>query len=301
MRAIVSLSVANLFWAVNFVFSPVVLDEIDPLSLSVLRWVGAAPLLVVLAQVIERPDWATALRRWRVLVPLGLLGVGGYGLVLYAALLFTSSLNAALINGLNPAMIAVGAALLHGERLRARAVVGILIGVLGVVLVVTKGDVLAAVRGGVNVGDLIMLGAITIWTVYTLAGRRLTGVPPITATALQAAASAVALLVVGAIVGVHWPHTAGAWGALAAILLLPTVGAYVLWNTAVRRVPAATASVFLNLILVFTALLGLAIGRPIGAWQAAGGVLVVASVLLVLLRGRRPRPTATDAADAVLP
>ena len=73
------------------------------------------------------------------------------------------------------------------------------------VIVITDGDVLAIVRKGLNPGDLLMLGAILAWSIYTLVGRRIHDVPPITATAVQAAI-AVALLTPFALInGVTWP------------------------------------------------------------------------------------------------
>nr|WP_255304616.1 EamA family transporter [Sporolactobacillus terrae] len=59
---------------------------------------------------MEKPDWKAILREWKVLLILSVLGIIGYNILLYDALYFTTSLDAALINSVNPAMIAIFAA-----------------------------------------------------------------------------------------------------------------------------------------------------------------------------------------------
>jgi len=98
---------ATLFWAGNYVLGAVAVRELSPVSLTALRWTLAAVPLLVIAQVVERPDWRAVLRTWRRQVVLALLGMVGYALLLYSALQHTSSVNAALVTALNPALIAL--------------------------------------------------------------------------------------------------------------------------------------------------------------------------------------------------
>ena len=291
VKAAVFLVLATLFWAGNFVFGAAALDSVDPISLTWIRWALALVPLALVAQFIEKPDWRAALRHLPLMTLLGVLGITGFSLLLYYALEFTSPLNASLINAVNPALIVVMAALLPAalqggrrERLTWRSVLGILLGLVGVVIVITDGDVLSLLRNGLNPGDLLMLGAILAWSIYTLVGRRIHDVPPITSTTIQAAAAVVLLTPFLAIHGLQWPSDAAGWGAVGYIVLFPSLGAYVLWNAATRRVPAATASIYINLMVVFTALIGLPFGFGISWVQVLGGVLVVAAVIL-LARG----------------
>jgi drug/metabolite transporter (DMT)-like permease len=291
MRAMVFLILATLFWAGNFVFGAAALETVDPLSLTWIRWLLALIPLLIVAQLVEKPDWRAALRHLRLLALLGVLGITGFSLLLYFALEFTSPLNASLINAVNPALIVILAAVLPGvlqggrrEGISWRSALGIVLGLIGVVIVITDGDVLEIVRNGLNPGDLLMLGAILAWSIYTLVGRRIHDVPPITATAVQTAA-AVALLTPFALInGVSWPSDLPGWGAVGYIVVFPSIGAYVLWNAATRRVPAATASIYINLMVVFTALIGLPFGFGISWVQVLGGLLVIGAVVL-LARG----------------
>lgn len=283
---------ATLFWAGNYVLGAVAVREMSPVSLTALRWALAAVPLAVIAQVVERPDWRAVLRTWPRQVVLSLLGMVGYALFVYTALQHTSSVNASLVNALNPALIALLGAAVVRRAPSGRAVVGMLVGLLGVLVVLTGGRLGSLTALELNVGDLLMVGAIVVWSVYTIGGRGLAGVPPIASTAVQAAIAAVVMAPSAATGHVHWPSGRDATVALVVIAVLPSVGSYLLWNLALRRVPPAEAGSYLNLITVFTVLISAATGYALGAAQVVGGVLVLGGVLLVRERPARGVPAA---------
>jgi drug/metabolite transporter (DMT)-like permease len=297
---------ATLFWAGNYLIGASAVREISPVSLTALRWALAVLPLALVAQVVERPDWRAVLRPWRRHLVLAAVGMVGYALFVYSALQHTSSVNASLVNALNPALIALLAAAVARHRPTGRAVLGTLVALVGVLVVITRGRPDELLHLDLNVGDLLMLGAIVMWSVYTVGGRGLAGVPPIASTAVQAA-MATLLMVPFALAGqVHLPTTRQGTLALLFIAALPSCGAYLLWNLALRRVPPAQAGVYLNLITVFTVAISAATGYALGVGQLVGGVLVLGGVLLVSTPGRGAAPagsggegaaTLTDHAD----
>ncbi|MFB9954318.1 DMT family transporter [Cellulomonas denverensis] len=276
---------ATLFWAGNYVVGAAAVRELSPVSLTALRWAIAALPLVVIAQLVERPDWRAALRTWRRQLMLAVVGMIGYALLVYSALQHTSSVNASLVNALNPALIALLAAALARSAPSRQAVAGMLLGLAGVLVVLTRGRIETLLSLHVNLGDLLMLGAITVWSIYTVIGRSNAGsVPPITATAIQAVLSAVVMAPFALASQVHWPRTGSGTMALLFIAVFPSLGAYLLWNLGLRRLPeraAGTAGVYMNLITVFTVAINAVLGYRIGAAQLVGGALVLGGVLLV--------------------
>lgn len=272
-----------------------VLKTMAPLELTFWRWVLAAVPLLILAQAIERPDWRSALRHWRMLLLLSLLGMSGYTLLLYSALQHTSALNASLITAANPALIVVLAVILLGDRPRPLSWLGIVLGLLGVVLVLTGGDMQKLLTFSIGVGELLMLGSITVWGLYTILARRLR-VPAITSTAIQVAMAAVMLSPFALAAGAAFPATATERWSLAFVALFPSLGSYLLWNLALKTTSAASAGNYLNLIAVFTAIITLLMGRPVTLPQVLGGLLVISGVLLTSAR-RRPGPSPADGAS----
>ncbi|MDQ0677593.1 drug/metabolite transporter (DMT)-like permease [Arthrobacter pascens] len=287
MRASVYLILANLFWSGNLVVGQVAMASMTPIDVTFWRWALAAVPLLVLAGFVERPDWSAVLRRWPTLLLLSVLGMTGYTLLLYSALEHTSAINASLIGAANPALILLLAVLMLGDRPRPLSWFGIGLGLVGVLLVLTDGDPRRLLGFGVNTGELLMLGAITTWAFYTIIARRLK-LPVITATAIQVAMAVVLLAPVALVSGVRLPATAAEGWSVAFIALFPSLGAYLLWNLALKTTTAANAGNYLNLIVVFTAVITLLLGNPITVPQILGGILVISGVLLT---GLRKRPT----------
>src|SRR6187549_1812340 len=83
VKAALFLVLATLFWAGNFVFGAAALDSVDPISLTWIRWAFALVPLIVVAQLIEKPDWRAAMRHLPLLGLLGILGITGFSLLIY--------------------------------------------------------------------------------------------------------------------------------------------------------------------------------------------------------------------------
>ena len=251
----------------------------SPLLLTYLRWVPATLLLMIIAQKMEKPSWKTAVKSWRVLLGMAVTGIIAYNMILYTALTYTSSTNAAVVSALNPALLVVVSAVLLREKLTRIQSVGIFVSFIGVMVIITGGSLAHLINLQINQGDVMMLGAITVWTIYSIVGKRLAQVPPITATALSAL-MAVGLLTPFALpqlVALHQLPPMAILG-IVYIFLFPSVGSFIFWNVALREIDAGKAGIFLNLIPVFTAGINLLLGVPVTLVQITGGLLVFLGV-----------------------
>ena len=279
--AVLSLLGATLFWAGNYVVGAGAVQSIDPLSLVFLRWALALVPLLVIAQLVERPSWRSVLAAWPWLLALSVCGLLGYNLLLYFALEHTDAFNASLINAFNPALITLAATVFLRERLTPLAVAGVLMALAGVLVVISGGNVARLVTTGFGTGEVLMVGAILVWTAYTITGRLAPRIPPITATAVQAA---VVVAILGpvrlATGGLVLPPTGTTLASLLFIAIFPSVLSYLLWNRALTVLPAAGAGVFLNLIPVFTAILTALSGQVHTTAQLVGGAVVIAGVVV---------------------
>ena len=290
---------AALFWAGNYVVGAVAVRSMSPFDLTFLRWVIAAVPLLVIAQLVEKPRWGAVFRAWPLLVLLGVLGMLGYNLLLYEALNFTTPAGASLINAANPATMALLAVLLTRERLGGRAVLGIAVSFAGVLLILSGGDIGTLLALDVNLGQALMLGAIVVFSLYSIWGRLLRSVPPITATAAQAVAVLVVMSPFAVVNGVQLPTEPEPLLALLYIGIFPSVGAYVLWNLALRNTAPSVAGIFLNLVTVFTVLLGLFLGDAVPLIDLIGGVIVIVGVVVTSMAGGGTRPAGSSTDEPV--
>lgn len=283
---------ATAFWAGNFIVGGLIADSVSPLLLTTLRWALATVPLFILATLIERPRWREVLREWPMLLLLAMLGLVGYALFTYSALAATSSVSAALVNSVSPAVIAIVAVVITREQLRSRAVVGLVLSLVGVVIVLVRLD-----GGGIDLdlgpGTLFMFGAVVVWVAYTVLGRLLSA-PPVAATAVQSLIATIGLVPVTLLLGDTRVDGGATWLGIAFIALFPSVLSYLFWNLAVRGIGAARAGIYLNLVPFFAALLGLVVGETLTLMQVLGGILVVIGVVLTARRGRVSPPTDPD-------
>jgi drug/metabolite transporter (DMT)-like permease len=285
VKASLCLVLATLFWSGNYVVGEAAVASMTPLELTFWRWALAAVPLLLLAQFIEKPDWRAVLRRWPALLVLSALGMSGYTLLLYGALGYTSAMNASLITAANPALIVVMAVVLLGERTTRLGWLGICLGLLGVLLVLTRGELQRLLSFTMNTGELLMIGAIIVWGFYTIIARRLK-LPAIAATAVQVVMATVSLAPFALALNVQFPDTPAEGWSLAYIAVFPSLGAYLLWNLALKSTPPGTAGNYLNLMVVFTAAITVALGTPLTLVQVIGGLMVIAGVLLTGIKGR---------------
>ncbi len=286
-RAIAAIVGTTLAWAGIYIVADLIVDSIDPISMSLLRWAPAAVLLLVLAQLIERPDWRAVLRQWPKLLLLGCLGLAGFSTLLLEGLRHTTAVSGSIIGAAGPVLIAVSAALILRQRIGWRVIVGLALSVVGVLLVVTQGSLSTLLEIGVNIGDLWVILATLCWTAYVLLGRLQAGIPVITSTAVQAALASIVLGVIVAFTGLQFPKDALSWTGIAYISLIGSALALYLWTYGMRTLAPATAGILLNLSPLFTVALALLFGDAVGPWEAIGGAVILGGVVLGTLPARR--------------
>lgn len=279
---------ATVLWAGIYVVGDLVVDTVDPISLTLWRWGLAAIALLIVAQIVERPDWRAALRHWPRLLLLGCLGMAGFSVLLLEGLRHTTPVSGSLIGASGPILIAVLAALVLRNRIRWRLALGLAISIVGAALVVTKGDFAAVLATGVNIGDLLIVLAYLCWATYVVLGRIVTDVPVITSTALQAVGAAIALGIVTCFTGLQLPQDPLGWVGVAYLALLGSALGFALWAFGLRTLAPATGGLLMNLMPLWTVLMTLAIGGGIDGWEVAGGLVIIGGVLLGTVPGRRP-------------
>ncbi|MCM3039483.1 DMT family transporter [Paenibacillus motobuensis] len=283
---ILFLVLANIFWAGNYIFGKYVVAEMTPLQMTFSRWLIAVILLFPIAQWIEHPNWREVWSRWKILLIMSLTGVISYNYLLYEALRYTSSLNASLVNAVNPVLIALFSALILKEKIPLKNKLGLLVSLCGVLLVLTKGQLLQIFKLEYNTGDLLMILAILVWTFYSILGKKILSIPPISATAVSVLIALIILLPFVLYTGLQIPHSSQALVGIIYMGLFPSVGAFVFWNIGIRQMGPGRAGIFMYLITVFTAIIGLILGQPITFIQISGGLLVFIGLYLSSSKSR---------------
>jgi drug/metabolite transporter (DMT)-like permease len=169
------LTLTPLFWAGNFVFGKPLLEALPPFGINLIRWLIACIVLVTLMLLFEGRFPRPARHQWFGLAAMSLTGVVLFNALVYLSLIYTTSTNAALINGVTPILTMLLAATAGLDRLTGRRLVGPFISLVGVGWIVSRGSFGALIGLSFNRGDLIMLVAALVWAIYTILLNRMTG------------------------------------------------------------------------------------------------------------------------------
>lgn len=283
MRAWIFLFLCNLLWAGNYMSGKFAVQEISPFWVTFLRWLVAVAVLLPVAKYWEKPNWRAISRAtWLRLAGMGLSGVIAFNIFLYSALQYTSPLNSALVSSLTPAIALVLTALLMRERISRLHVAGLVLALFGAIITLTQGRLDQLLAANFNRGDLLMIGSSISWVMYTMISRQVRHLPPITATALSSAIGLLLMLPVALLAPLDWRQVSPAGTASILYMALgASVLAFTFWNAAVHALGVNKASISINLIPIYTALLTLLLGQPFYPSQLWGGLFVISGLLLI--------------------
>jgi drug/metabolite transporter (DMT)-like permease len=264
------------------------------LTLLVVRFVLAA-LILGAANAARRPRPRLPGRRALLIA----LGLGAIGYAAQSGLFFTALTRidaglTALVLYLYPSLVTLGAVALGRDRLDRVRVGCLLLAFVGLALVLFVGDPAHVDALGVA----LALGAAVAYTGYILISDTVLSdrVDPLGLSALVCAGAATSFALAAVVSGkASFSFDAIGWLWLGAIAVISTVLAIVLFFGGLARIgPSRTSMISTIEPLVTVVLAFLVFGEQLTATQLAGGVLVLASVVLLQTLGRHP-PAATTA------
>ena len=284
---LLALSVTLLIWGSTFVVSDVALTEMGPATLTFARF--AVSLLVLLPFGIARGLTVGGLFRRRYAV-CGLTGVALYYGLQNLGLRFTTPDSAALLQAALPVLTVGLGVLWLGEAISARRVAGLGLSVLGMVLVVGRGD-----GGAGRIGDAAVLGGVAAYAFYTAYVRRI--VADTDPLLLACAANAWGLLFLAPWllweIGTKGPGLMSlhAGLALAYLGVMASAATLFLRTFALRTMPVSTAGMFTGAIPAAGYVFGLFTEAPFAWSRLAGGALAVTGVTLSSIGHQVPART----------
>ena len=283
-----SLAIATLLWAGNFIVGRALRDDMTPLELNFWRWAIA---LAALLPFTLRSLWlgrTSIARNAGFIAMLAVTGVVVPHTCIYAALATTNAVNALLLLSLSPLLISLGDWAIFGERMRKRQWLGLAVACTGAVTLIARGNIntLSALQAGE--GDLWMIPAILSVAAQALLLKRS---PKLIAQAPLLAASVVAalimmlpfMLITGDLVA---PPSGGkVVASLLYVGVFASATAFLLWNRGVARLGPGAAAPFLYLMPIYGSILSnVLLAEAAMGFQFIGGGLV----FLGLLLARRP-------------
>jgi len=285
------LTTAALMWAGNAIVGKILVQSSSPVLLNTIRWGVTALLLLPFAWRVLTPRSPLWAHRKRFLL-LSLFGVGSYNVLLYLALQSSTPINVTLIGASMPIWAIVIGAVIYHERAQIWQIAGALISMVGVAVVIVRGDFERLIEIEFVAGDLWMVLATILWGAYSW---MLAHPKQSTERSWPWAEFLFAQVGIGfcwSLVFAQTEYFLGLnyftwnWQTLAMIgyvIIGPSLIAYRCWGLGVNQAGATVATFFTNLIPVFAAILStLLLQKPPELYHGVAFVFILCGIFLSL-------------------
>lgn len=307
-RADLAMGAIVTIWGCNIVVMKNGLDTVAPVTYNALRFLVGLPLILAFA-LHNRALLRVSRRDLARLVIVNAFGSVLNQVVIVEGLKRTTSTNSALLGATNPVWITLFSVVVGLVAVRRRALIGIGITWIGVVLVILgRSGASLSMSHDDLIGSLLALASAiigAIGTIYTMPlvrrlGSMKTAVWGYVITAVGLSALALPSLLTlddgGALLHVA-PHVL--YGGL-----LASAGGFLAWNYALAAIGPARAATYHNFTPIIAACAGIMLlGEPLSVGLIAGGALTLVGVVIVRHNTflRPPAPLASEAAPEPAP
>ena len=277
---------ATLFWAGNFMIGKFAsLTNIPPMSLVFFRWMLVWFILLpfTLKEIIKYKG--VILNNLPLLFFLALTSVGLFNSFTYLALVHTQVINASLFNTAIPGMIILLCFIFKIEKTNKFQIFGLILSVLGILSIITKLDLSILFSLDFNKGDLVMIGGVVTWGLYSsFLKKKNFDLPLLTLVQILCTFGLIFILpqffyelAQGQIIkfDINLAYI------LIFLALFPSIGSYYCWAGAVSIIGANRAGIFLSLIPLFSTIMAiLFFNEKFQFFHLIGSILIILGLFL---------------------
>jgi drug/metabolite transporter (DMT)-like permease len=283
-----TLAAVTMIWGGTFVAGRFLAGSLSPMFAASLRFLLASAALLGFLWLARIPLARPTPRQWLQLMLLGFFGIFFYNLCFFYGLQYINASRASLIVALNPAVIGLASWWLFKERLRRVKVAGIATCIVGAGLViVSRNPQLLAATPDAWIGDLLILGCVLGWGVYSLFSRELNQtLGPVQTVTYSILIGTLMLWVVAAVRGeLSWEALDDLglpqWLSLTYLGVLGSALAYIGYYHSIRKIGATRSGVFIALnpltAVVFGAVL---LDEHLTLAMYGGGAMILTGIYL---------------------
>ena len=162
------LFVQPIFMATNIIVARGGVEYVPPISLAFWRWFFVFLILLPFfySEIYKKRKFLK--KEFYKLFFLGLMGCGVCGAFPFIAGMSTTMANMGIIYTSSPVFIVILSVFLFSEKISLNRIVGLIICLIGVITIITKGNFNYLINFSFTTGDFWMLGAAIGWALYSI-------------------------------------------------------------------------------------------------------------------------------------
>ena len=284
--AYIFLILATLFWSGNFIVGKAAsLFEIPPFTLNFYRWTFAWLILApfTLPEIIRKKNYI--LENIGLIIILGITSVTIFNSIVYYSLNFTQVISGVLMISTIPVMIIVFCWILKIEKSNVYQILGVIFSLLGVIVIITKADLVILLNLNFNKGDLWMVVAMFSWAMYSaLLRKKKLEISQLSLLQIIISAGLVFLfpaylieLSLGHKTSIHLPFIL----ILTYVVLFPGLASFIFWIKGISIIGSNRAGIFLHLIPIFSTIMAIIILKEkFMFFHLVGAALIITGIVL---------------------
>lgn len=282
------LLLACLIWGLSFVASKVGVENVDPVLFTLLRYGFASLSTIPLILLFKEFDWKV----FRSPLMWGICLINAIAMNMQnIGMTMTTVTNSVLLIDINVVYIAVMASFVLKERLTPKILIGLALGIIGVVIIATNGDI-SSIGGGTFTGNLFVLLAGVLWSFYVvyLTKTLKSGTSMVSATFAVILITTLFMVPFTLLFAEDWSVNTIGWEMALFTGIFCTTIAFILYSYGLRGLGATTTSIILLMEIVFGMLFAIILlGEIPTVITAIGGAFILLAVIVISLRWKKER------------
>lgn len=222
---------AVLMWALLALMSAAS-GKVPPFQLAAVTFLIGG-LMGAITWPFRKGAMASLYQSWQVWL-VGVGGLFGYHLVYFSAIRAAPPVEVSLIAYLWPLFLVVFSALLPGEKMKLHHLIGVGLGLIGAVVIITGGKGLSW-SGGFTMGHLLAFACAFIWSGYSVLSRRFGSVSTDVVAGFCLVTALLSTMCHLLFETTVWPEDTMQWLAVLGLGLLPVGAAFYTWDFGVKH------------------------------------------------------------------
>jgi drug/metabolite transporter (DMT)-like permease len=276
---------STIFWAGAFIAGKLSAPYIPAYTLTFLRFSIATLILFFIIRVKHLGSYQFKKKDIPVFLFTGIIGMFGYHVLFFTALKYTTAINSSIIGATNPIITTLLCIIFLKDKINLKRFLGITLSFIGVFLTITGTNISNIKNLTFNNGDLLMLTAVLMWSVYSVYSKKVSHRFTPIALTFYTFLFCTIFLIPFVIYDHPWtligkiPYYS--YIAVFYMAIFPSVIGYLVQQMSIKELGPSKTSIFVNLVPIFSIFLSITIlGEALSPIKILTALLIICGVYI---------------------